>query len=83
MKCNNFRDQLEKSELLRQETQSTVETLRKEFSDLVEELVQYKKEADKPAPKSLASDQAVPAEVPPSEPKSKGFAVPKLNLNKK
>ena len=36
------RDQLEKSELLRQETQSTVETLREEFAELVEELVQYK-----------------------------------------
>ena len=38
----SFRDQLEKSELLRQETQQTVETLREEFAELVEELVQYK-----------------------------------------
>ena len=37
-----IRDQLEKSELLRQETQMTVETLREEFAELVEELVQYK-----------------------------------------
>ena len=33
---------MEKSELLRQETQQTVETLREEFAELVEELVQYK-----------------------------------------
>ena len=37
-----LKDQLEKSELLRQETQQTVETLREEFAELVEELVQYK-----------------------------------------
>ena len=45
---NLLKDQLEKSELLRQETQQTVETLREEFAELVEELVQYKnKEAGK------------------------------------
>lgn len=33
------RDQLEKSESLRQETQSTVETLRQEFEHLAKELV--------------------------------------------
>lgn len=72
------RDQLEKSELLRQETQSTVETLRKEFADLVEELVQYKKEADKPVPRH-GPEATQPTDVQ----QSKMFAVPKLNLNKK
>ena len=37
-----LKDQLEKSDLLRKETQQTVETLREEFEHLVEELVQYK-----------------------------------------
>lgn len=47
---------MEKSELLRQETQSTVETLREEFAELVEELVQYKnKEAAAMHPESVAS----------------------------
>jgi len=36
------RDQLEKSEALRQETQSTVEALRQEFEHLAQELVKYK-----------------------------------------
>jgi hypothetical protein len=60
-----------------------VETLRKEFADLVDELVQYKKDADKPLPKQLIQEAAQPAEPLPSDPKPKGFAVPKLNLNKK
>ena len=42
--------------MLRQETQSTVETLREEFAELVEELVQYKnKEAAAMHPESVAS----------------------------
>ena len=60
-----------------------METLRKEFADLVEELVQYKKEGDRPAPKSFTQELAQPIEPLPSEPKPKGFAIPKLNLNKK
>jgi TPP-dependent pyruvate/acetoin dehydrogenase alpha subunit len=69
---------------LRQETQSTVETLRKEFADLVEELVQYKKDADKPSKSTLANEVTQPAEMAVEQPKqSKPFAVPKLNLNKK
>ena len=42
--------------MLRQETQSTVETLREEFAELVEELVQYKnKEAAAMHPEAVGS----------------------------
>ena len=92
-----YRDQLEKSELLRQETQSTVETLREEFAELVEELVQYKnKEAAAMHPDSVASgnftlqntfgaNENKPQNNKPAPPQDKpaGFAVPKLKLGQK
>jgi hypothetical protein len=63
--------------------------LRKEFADLVEELVQYKKEASQKdgnhkLQATFGAEVAASADFIPEQPKqAKPFAIPKLNLNKK